>query len=334
MQLRSFAPRAAQMMRQLLSTSFCTSLVIFLIACAAAQTATSSPQPMTATTAATSVAPPTGARGLILPPDGGQRFVYCTRPLTLWLKVDSASAPYSQMIAGTGEIRGDEGAGRHRGQHEVIYIRSGWGFAVLGNDTARLGAGSVLYVPPGTRHRLVSSDSTPLSYFWVIGPGASSEGFARAASFGCPGGPPAPTPSTAVAADSGNATVVINPGEGERITYCELPLVITAKIDSERVAGAGFRAATGALRRGQEAGVHQVDEVALFTHGRGRAFVGTDTMPVVAGSFVYTPRGMQHGFINESNETLEYLVVYAGSGARAAFKRRAARPGPWCPPSP
>jgi mannose-6-phosphate isomerase-like protein (cupin superfamily) len=326
----SFGQRSPQHLGQSLLKSFCASLVISFSGCATAGAATSLPQATTAPTPPASVTPPTGARGLILPPDGGRRFVYCARPVTLWLKVDSAAAPYAQLIAGIGELRGDEGTGRHRG-HEVIYIRSGWGFATLGNDTARLGPGSTMYVAPGTRHRLVSSGSEPLSYFWVIGPGASSAGFERAASIGCPGGPAAPPPSAAVAADSANAIVVINPGEGERITYCDLPLVITAKIDSERVAGTWFRAATGALRRGQEAAVHQVDEVALFTHGRGRAFVGSDTVAVEAGSFVYTPRGMQHGFINESSETLEYVVVYAGSSARAALKRRAARPGPWCP---
>lgn len=32
---------------------------------------------------------------------------------------------------------------------------------------------------------------------------------------------------------------------------------------------------------------------------------------------------MQHGFINESSETLEYVVVYAGSSARAAHSNAA-----------
>ena len=32
-------------------------------------------------------------RGVVIPAGGGERFVYCNRPLTLWLKVDSVTAP-------------------------------------------------------------------------------------------------------------------------------------------------------------------------------------------------------------------------------------------------
>ena len=69
-------------------------------------------------------------------------------------------------------------------------------------------------------------------------------------------------------------------------------------------------AATGALRRGSEVEEHAVDEVVLITHGRGLASVGADTMPVQSGSIMYTPLGMRHGFINDTTETLEYVVVY------------------------
>jgi mannose-6-phosphate isomerase-like protein (cupin superfamily) len=276
---------------------------------------------------------PAGARGVVLGPGGGERLDYCARPLTLWIKLDSATAPTTQLVAGVGEIRGDEGIGRHRGRHEVVYIRSGWGHAVFGADTSLLGPGSVVYVPPGVAHRFVSIGKTPLVYFWVIGPMSSGAGFRTAARIGCPGGPPAgaPTATPDTATSSAPRAIAIPATAGERIAYCDIPLVLTAKVDSESVAGTWLRAATGVLRRGSEEGVHRVDEVVLITHGRGRAFVGRDTMPVEPGSVMHAPRGMTHGFINDATEPLEYFIVYAGSVSREAFRRRAGRPGPYCP---
>lgn len=289
------------------------------------------PAAQNASPAPLSVSSPPGARGFVLPPAEGERYVYCSRPLTLWIHLDSVSSPTTQMVAGSGVIRGDEGTGRHARRHEVVYIRSGWGYAVFGSDTTQLGPGSVLYVPPGTRHRFVRTGAQPLEYFWVIGPMHSAQGFRDAAQLGCPGQPPVPSPTTSPADSLPGLVRVLDPGEGERIAYCDIPLVITAKVDSETVAGTWLRAATGVLRTGSEAGVHAVDEVVLITHGSGKAFFGSDTVGVQAGSVVHVPRGMQHGFINEGVGTLEYFIVYAGTGSRAAFRRRAARPGPYCP---
>lgn len=274
-------------------------------------------------------------RGLVIPPDGGERLVYCTRPLTLWLKVDSVIAPTTQLVAGTGEIHGDEGIGRHRGRDEVIYIQGGWGYAVFGADTTYLGPGSVIYVPPGTPHRLVSSGNAPLKYFWILAPMSSAAAFRHAAASGCAGVPAAPSPPRAEDSRTmERPPLILPPSAGERITYCRFPLTITSKVDSENAAETRLVAAAGALREGSEVGTHPVDEVVLITHGRGRGFVGKDTVPVEPGSVVYTPRGIRHGFINDSPGTLEYFIVYGpwdSPRSRAGFRALASQPGPWCP---
>lgn len=306
-------------------------LLMMLCACGAGRDADPRPE---LTRADTERHPPSGVRGLVIPPDGGERFDYCARPLTLWLKVDSATAPTTRLVAGTAELRGDEGIGRHPDVDEVIYIRDGWGYAVFGADTSHLGPGSVLYVPPGTPHRLVRTGSAPMEYFWVMGPRSSGRAFREAAALGCPGGPAAPPPPAARVIADVRPPLVLAPGVGERITYCPFPLTITFKVDAESAAGSRLVAAAGALRQGSEAGVHSVDEVVLITHGRGRAFVGADTVAVEPGSIVYTPVGERHGFINESSEPLEYLVVYGpwdSPRSRGGFRRLAAQPGPWCP---
>ena len=287
------------------------------------------------------VAPATAspsARGLVVPPGAGERLTYCQRPLVLALKVDSSVAPTTRLLAGVGELRGDEGMARHRAADEILYVVRGWGHAVLGEDTVPLGPGSIAHVPPGVPHRLVSRGAAPLEYFFVLGPASSAEGFRRAASLGCAdrataaaasGTSTPPAPSMAVRGDP--RAVWFDPGIGDRISYCPFPLVITTKVDSASASGTRLTAAVGSLRRGAEVGTHaDGDEVVYITHGRGRAFIGTDTTAVEAGSVTLVPAGTRHGFVNDGGGTLEYVVVYGRGFSPAGFRRLAARPGPYC----
>jgi mannose-6-phosphate isomerase-like protein (cupin superfamily) len=270
--------------------------------------------------------------GVVVPPEGGVKMEFCSHPLTLLLKVDSANAPTTQLVAGFGQIRGDEGVGRHVTNHEVVYIRSGWGLAIFGNDTTPIGPGSVVYVSPGRSHRFIRMGREPLDYYWVLGPRRSGAGFRDAARIGC-GGPTPVSQSTARAPDSNGPVLIIPPGAGERITYCLFPLTITAKVDSENVATTALTAAAGALRTGVEIGSHAAEEVVLITHGRGRAISGTDTVTIESGSVVHNPGSITHGFINDGPDTLEYFIVYRWETphSRAGFRRLASRPGPYCP---
>jgi quercetin dioxygenase-like cupin family protein len=126
--------------------------------------------------------------------------------------------------------------------------------------------------------------------------------------------------------------VTFQPGEGDRISYCLFPLLITAKVDAESAPGGRLTSAVGALRRGAEVGTHRMsDEVVYITRGRGRAFIGTDTTAVEAGSVTFVPAGTVHGFVNDADEPLEYVIVYSSSFSRAGFRALATRPGPYCP---
>ena len=112
----------------------------------------------------------------------------------------------------------------------------------------------------------------------------------------------------------------------------DFPLVITTKVDSNTAPGSRVTAATGALRRGSEEGTHRDrDEVVYITHGRGRAFIGNDTTAVEAGSVTFVPRDTRHGFINDGDGVLEYVIVYTDGASPGAFRRLASRPGPYCP---
>jgi mannose-6-phosphate isomerase-like protein (cupin superfamily) len=137
--------------------------------------------------------------------------------------------------------------------------------------------------------------------------------------------PPAPS-------DSVRSGHVIAPELGERLVYCELPLVLTVKVDSGTAPGTRLRAASGVLSRGSEFGVHRdADEVLYVTRGRGHAVVGADTVPIEPGSVMFVPQNTPHGLVNSSDQTLEYFVVHAPQTSAAGFRRRAAQPGPYCP---
>ena len=160
-----------------------------LTACAPPSGAVMESAPLPAPVGPSSAAAEPAGHPYVLPPGGGERMDYCARPLTLWMKVDSVPAPGTRMIAGTVELRGDEGQGRHPDADEVVYIIRGSGHAVFGNDTIPLRPGSVAYVPQGVAHQLVSTGAEPMEYLFVIGPRTSAASFRRAAERGCPAQP-------------------------------------------------------------------------------------------------------------------------------------------------
>jgi mannose-6-phosphate isomerase-like protein (cupin superfamily) len=132
--------------------------------------------------------------------------------------------------------------------------------------------------------------------------------------------------------DSVRSGHVIAPGRGERLVYCQLPLVLTVKVDSGTAPGTRLRAASGVLSRGSEFGVHRdADEVLYVTRGRGHAVVGADTVPIEPGSVMFVPQSTPHGLVNSSDRPLEYFVVHSPQTSAAGFRRRAAQPGLYCP---
>ena len=286
-------------------------------------------------------APANISGGYAVASDEGERLVYCGRPLALNIKVDAKKAPGTRLIAGTAELRGDEGAATHREGDEVVYVIRGSGHVVRGNTRVSLEAGSVAFVPQGTSHRIISVGPAPLEYMWVLGPRSSADSFRQAATLGCDGrasapvGPSSPAPPMPPnvagqdAADHG--AFVVPPGEGERLRYCELPLVLTLKVESETIPVARLRAATGVLSKGEERGVHRdADEVLYVVGGRGRALIGDQTTALQAGSVMFVPQDTPHGLINTDDEPLEYFVVHSPQASAAGFRRRAAVPGPHC----
>jgi putative ABC transport system ATP-binding protein len=57
--------------------------------------------------------------------------------------------------------------------------------------------------------------------------------------------------------------------------------------------------------------VHTVDQILLFTSGRGLATVAGKDQEVKAGDVVVVPAGTQHQFVTKGDTPLELITVYA-----------------------
>jgi putative ABC transport system ATP-binding protein len=57
--------------------------------------------------------------------------------------------------------------------------------------------------------------------------------------------------------------------------------------------------------------VHLVDQILLFTSGRGLATVNGKDQEVKKGDVVVVPAGTQHQFVTKGDEPLELITVYA-----------------------
>ncbi|MBW3651711.1 MAG: cupin domain-containing protein, partial [Actinobacteria bacterium] len=66
---------------------------------------------------------------------------------------------------------------------------------------------------------------------------------------------------------------------------------------------------------------HSEDEVYLVLRGRARATVGSETLPVSAGTFLYVAAGSPHRF-HDIEEDLAVLVVFAPPEGTASDRER------------
>lgn len=128
---------------------------------------------------------------------------------------------------------------------------------------------------------------------------------------------------------------VLQPWEGERLTFCDSPeLSVTIKVDSAVTGAKRFSMGTGVLAprtSNASRGHRTVDELIYFVRGRGWSVVGTDTVPVHPGTTLYLPQGIPHAFINPADEVMEFVWVDAPGGFAESLRSVGVPPGAACP---
>ena len=62
----------------------------------------------------------------------------------------------------------------HQSEEEAMFIISGRGKLVVGEEEQEVGAGMAIYMPPGVEHSLVNTGNEELKLVWVYAPPLAS----------------------------------------------------------------------------------------------------------------------------------------------------------------
>lgn len=125
----------------------------------------------------------------------------------------------------------------------------------------------------------------------------------------------------------------VHPSQGTHLIFCSAPgLSVTLKVDSTATGATRMAMGTAEIAVGAEnAGTHRdVDEVNYFLGGRGRAFIGADTVNVEPGLVMYVPQGVRHGFLNTGSDPLRFAWTIVPQGLANSFRARGVAPGTPC----
>lgn len=135
---------------------------------------------------------------------------------------------------------------------------------------------------------------------------------------------------------SAQSAAVVQPWEGERLTFCDSPeLSVVLKVDSARTGARQFSMGTGELapKTSNASRGHRTDEIIYFTGGMGTAVLGRDTVPVHQGTTLYIPLGLPHAFSNPTDVPMEFVWFVAPRGFEEALRSAGVPARSMCPPA-
>jgi mannose-6-phosphate isomerase-like protein (cupin superfamily) len=87
-----------------------------------------------------------------------------------------ATGPHSQVVVMNIAPGGEIGEETHADVDQVLVFVSGEGSAFLEGDEVRVGPGTLVQVPAGTRHNFVNTGSTDLRLYTVYAPPQHAQG--------------------------------------------------------------------------------------------------------------------------------------------------------------
>jgi mannose-6-phosphate isomerase-like protein (cupin superfamily) len=89
------------------------------------------------------------------------------------IKVDPEKTGSPQMAMGIQYLEAGIPVHRHEHEEEFLFVHTGEGIGILGDERVPLPAGSTMYIPPGTWHGIEhSGDSEASQIMWVVTPGS------------------------------------------------------------------------------------------------------------------------------------------------------------------
>jgi mannose-6-phosphate isomerase-like protein (cupin superfamily) len=111
---------------------------------------------------------PSGGAGFVLEPRDGETL--SVRNGEVVIKVDPRTGS-ARFAMGTQTLRPGAGIGvhLHEKEDEILFVHSGKGLGVVGDDQAAVEPGSTIFIPHGVWHGVENPDGE-LSLVWVVSP--------------------------------------------------------------------------------------------------------------------------------------------------------------------
>lgn len=134
--------------------------------------------------------------------------------------------------------------------------------------------------------------------------------------------------------NAARAMIALAPGEGSALWFLQNRMVLKATAEST---GGAFGLVESLIAPGAAPPMHvhhQEDEAFYVLEGELTFQCGDLTARATAGSFVFLPRGVPHGFVVESDTPVRMLTLLVPGGGERIFVE-AGRPaeGPGLPPA-
>jgi quercetin dioxygenase-like cupin family protein len=144
----------------------------------------------------------------------------------------------------------------------------------------------------------------------------------------------APEARTGTTEEPRRRMVALAPGEGQAVWFLQNRMVLKATVEST---GGAFGLVESLIAPGAAPPLHvhyQEDEAFYVLEGELTFRCGDETTRATAGSFVFLPRGVPHGFVVESDTPVRMLTLLVPGGGEHIFVE-AGRPaeGPGLPPA-
>jgi len=120
--------------------------------------------------------------------------------------------------------------------------------------------------------------------------------------------------------------MILDPAAGEYLAFCDAPeLDVTVKFGLREHSRA-MTVGTASLAVGKSNfGKHSADEIIHFLSGSALATVGETRREVRAGSTMFVPRGVHHGFETTGSAPLEFFWIQSPAGFEERLRDGAVR---------
>ena len=91
------------------------------------------------------------------------------------IKVDPAKTGSPQMAMGIQYVEGEIPLHQHEHEEEFLFVHTGHGVGVLGDQRVPVRAGTTIYVPPSTWHGFQNTADKASQIMWVLTPGSGEK---------------------------------------------------------------------------------------------------------------------------------------------------------------